>query len=210
MKGNKTTTLTVAATPGGVLKQQMTQALKGVIAPDKGETMVVERGGKSLLSGLKKKDPFSKEGCKYGDRQCIVDRKVDCTSTGTCYAITCDLCGEVELGPPSNTPNNQAHSLPPVPPSPRRQARWVAGRRRAAPVAQYTGQSGRSLHSRGVEHRGDIRRGDRSSPLVKHILTKHQDGPEPTFTMKTLTHHKTNLQRLISEGLQIESERIEN
>ena len=92
LKGNKTTTLTVAATRGGILKQKMTQSLKGVIAPDNGETMVVERGGKPLLSGLKKKDPFSKEGCKYGDRQCLVDNKVDYTSTGTCYAITCDLC----------------------------------------------------------------------------------------------------------------------
>ena len=207
LKGNKTTTLTVAATPGGVLKQQMTHALKGVLAPDKGETMVVERGGKPLLSGLKKKDPFSKEGCKYDDRKCIVDNKVDCTSTGTCYAITCDMCGEEELGQPTDTLPFGPH--PPSPPG-SRQARWAAGRRRSRPIAQYTGQSGRSLHSRGIEHRRDVRRRDKSSPLVKHILTAHKDGPEPTFTMKTLTHHKTNLQRLISEGLQIERERKEN
>ena len=55
-----------------------------------------------------------------------------------------------------------------------------------------------------------MRRRDKSSPLVKHILTAHQDGPEPTFTMKILTHHKTNLHRLIAEGLQIEKERKEN
>ena len=176
---------------------------------DKGETMVIERGGNPLLSGLKVKDPFSKEGCKYRDGKCIVDSKVDCTATGACYAITCNLCGDVELDPPTNTPNNQPLGTPPPTPS-GLQARWAAGRRRSRPVAQYTGQSGRSLHSRGLEHRGDIRRGDKSSPLVKHIMIKHKDGPEPTFTMKTLTHHKTNLQRLISEGLQIEKERKEN
>ena len=61
-----------------------------------------------------------------------------------------------------------------------------------------------------MEHIGDVRRGDKTSPLVKHILTSHGNGPTPTFTMKTLSHHKTNLQRLVSEGLQIERERKEN
>ena len=69
----------------------MTHALKVVIAPDRGKTMVVEIGGKPLLCGLKKKDPFSREGCKYDDKKCIVDDKVDCTAAGTCYAITCDF-----------------------------------------------------------------------------------------------------------------------
>ena len=56
----------------------------------------------------------------------------------------------------------------------------------------------------------DIRRRDKNSPLVKHILNGHMNEPIPTFTMKPLSSHKTNLQRLISEGLQIERERKEN
>ena len=61
-----------------------------------------------------------------------------------------------------------------------------------------------------MEHMGDVRRRDKNSPLVKHILSEHVNGSTPTFTMKTLSQHKTNLQRLIGEGLQIERERKEN
>ena len=91
-----------------------------------------------------------------------------------------------------------------------RQARFVAGRRRGKPVAQYTGQTGRSLHSRALEHLGDVRRMNKDSPLVKHILNNHTNDPTPTFTMKLISNHKTNLQRLLTEGLQIERERREN
>ena len=116
LKGNKTSTLVVAATAGGKLKKTVTETLRGVLAPDKGETMVIERGGKPLLSGLKKRDPFITKGCKYNDIRCIVDQKVHCTATGTCYAITCDSCGFVEIDTPASTPLVG------------RQARWAADR----------------------------------------------------------------------------------
>ena len=205
LKGGKTSTFNVPATPGGTLKKLMSNTLSGVKAPDNGETMVIEKGGKSLLSGLKKKDPFKSEGCRYENEKCIVDHKTDCSTTGACYAVTCDLCGDED--PPMNPIGSQS-SQPMLPPS--RQARLVAGRRRGKPIAQYTGQTGRSLHSRALEHLGDVRRRNKNSPLMKHILSEHINDPTPTFTMKILSNHKTNLQRLITEGLQIEKERKEN
>ena len=205
LKGGKTTTFNVPATPGGALKRLMSDTLSGVKAPDMGETMVIERGGRPLLSGLRKKDPFKVEGCTYQNNNCIVDSKSDCTTTGACYAITCDLCGD------EDPPVNPSDSLPRPPRPPvSRQARFVGGRRRGRPIAQYTGQSGRSLHARALEHLGDVRRRDKNSPLVKHILSEHVNGPTPTFTMKTLSQHNTNLQMLKVERFQIKRETKEN
>ena len=183
----------------------MSNILCGVKAPDSGETMVIEKGGKSLLSGFKKKDPFKLEGCRYGNEKCLVDHKTDCTTTGACYTVTCNMCGD------QDTPSSPTGSQPGPPMLPTgRQARLVAGRSRGKPVAQYTGQTGRSLHSRALEHLGDVRRMNKDSPLVKHILNKHTNGHTPTFTMKLISNHKTNIQRLLIEGLKIGKERREN
>ena len=44
LKGEVTSTLNIAATPGGELKARLSNALADVRGPDKGRTMVVERG----------------------------------------------------------------------------------------------------------------------------------------------------------------------
>ncbi len=67
LKGENTCTLNVAATPGGALKTNISKALTEIKAPDGGKTLVIERGGKPVLGGLEKKDPFQRDGCRYGE-----------------------------------------------------------------------------------------------------------------------------------------------
>ena len=94
-----------------------------------------------------------------------------------------------------------------------RQARWVGGRRvpGGAKNRVYIGQSGRSLHCRSLEHQAGLRRGDKQSPLYKHIQTEHGgEGDKHNFVMEVLTKHKTNLSRMITEGISIEKVRNVN
>ena len=58
------------------------ETLKDVRAPDNGKTLVIERGGKPVFSGLEKRDPFQTEGCKYR-MGCLVSEGVNCTEVGT-------------------------------------------------------------------------------------------------------------------------------
>ena len=93
-----------------------------------------------------------------------------------------------------------------------RQARWVGGRRVSGGGKNrvYIGQSGRSLHCRSLEHQAGLRRGDKHSALHKHIKTEHREGDKPSFVMEVLTKHKTNLSRMITEGISIEKIRSRN
>ena len=110
------------------------------------------------------------------------------------WEISCDLCNIEVIHPDQQAPHRVKKS------------RWVAGKRQAG--ARYVGQTGRSLHKRAQEHREGVRRGDSKCPLMKHQLEKHNgDTQNPVFTMRKLTTHKSNLNRMITEGLLIESAR---
>ena len=92
-----------------------------------------------------------------------------------------------------------------------RQARWVGGRRVSGGKNRvYIGQSGHSLHSRSVEHEAGVRRGEKKSALHKHIILEHSEGDKPVFVMEVLSKHRTNLSRMITEGVSIEKIRSEN
>ena len=85
------------------------------------------------------------------------------------------------------------------------QARIIAGKRRI-----YVGNTGKSAHSRMREHRVKLRRKDKNSCLHKHMVKEHEEGESPNFKMKTLSSHRTNLQRMIAEGIAIEKIRRQN
>ena len=65
--------------------------------------MVIERGGRPILGGLEKKDPFQKSGCKYGEG-CLAEEGVDCSKVGICYEIRCTMCDENNEGGPAIRP----------------------------------------------------------------------------------------------------------
>ena len=177
----------------------MSETLKDVRAPDKGKTLVIERGGKPVFSGLEERDQFKIEGCRYG-MGCLAGEGVNCSEVNTCYRITCTMCKE------------GGNEVERVVPAGVRQARWVGGRRipGGGKTRVYIGQSGRTLHSRSLEHQAGLRRGDQKSALHKHIMTEHREGDRPSFVMEVLSRHRTNLSRMISEGIAIEKVRSES
>ena len=184
LKGNTTTTLLTSSTPGSRLKRELQDTLKDTQAPDGGLTMVLEDGGIPIYSGLRR-DPFKTQGCQYGqDRECIVEGKQDCSKMGVTYTVECNEC---------------------IKPSPTRRSSVIAGRRRAS---KYIGNTGRSCHARGLEHSKAVKSHNKKNPLVKHMIECHE-GTNPGFCMKILDGHKTNLSRLVSEGLMISKEEPE-
>ena len=69
------------------------------------------------------------------------------------------------------------------------------------------GQTGRSVHSRAIEHEAGVRRKEKKSALYKHMREHHDQDDQPSFSMKIISRHKTNLDRLITEGISIEKVR---
>jgi hypothetical protein len=105
LKGGVTGTLEVTSTPKSALAGILTKLLKVVTSPTGGRTKVVEGGGVPITRGLKLGNPFRKDGCAFKDPNCRVSPKVDCGKMGAVYAVTCDICGDVEpTGPQGYTP----------------------------------------------------------------------------------------------------------
>ena len=66
----------------------------------------------------------------------------------------------------------------------------------------YIGETARAPFDRGLEHIDAIRRGDRESPLVEHTQDCHQ-GEAPNFQMEILKAPRSNLDRQMSEAVEI-------
>ena len=62
------------------------------------KTVVLEEGGHPISLGLKKRDPFAVEGCKFNDTKCIMKRGSDCSIMNAVYVIRCIQCKQ-ELDP---------------------------------------------------------------------------------------------------------------
>ena len=148
-----------------------------------------------MFSGVERKDPFQKDSCKYGDKECIV--RGNCSEVNVCYEIACTMCEEVIEEEEIRRPGINT------------QARWVGGRRRVNSKV-YIGNTGKSCHSRQAEHMGGLRREDKGNALFKHTQETHSVGESPKFVMRVLSKHRTNIQRLITEGISIEKVRKSN
>ena len=61
-----------------------------------------------------------------------------------------------------------------------------------------------------LEHEEKLNRRDKNSCLYKHMKLEHKESDIPSFKMKILSSHRTNLQRMICEGISIEKVRNEN
>ena len=91
LRGNVVDTLEVSHTEKGELAQLMRNKLKTIQKPEEGQTQVIERSGRSMMSGLRKEFPHKLPGC---DRQvkCSVDPKYNCSAMNVTYKVTCKLC----------------------------------------------------------------------------------------------------------------------
>jgi hypothetical protein len=217
--------LNTAPTPNGELKDSLQKRVKAVTTPDGGVTKVIEAGGFLISQGLKKKDPFRSQGCDYGDPDCFIDPKQSCSEQGLCYRTVCNLCdSDVEV--PRSSENEVTIPAPPprtvlTPTRPR--AEMVAGKRRVTMmtsaqrrrkkttkcvsycgVKNYVGQTGRTAHCRMSEHSAAIARKDIKNALAKHMMSDYPEAGRPSFMMKIISRHKSNLERNIYEALVIE------
>ena len=102
LKGSYTSVLQVQATVDGGLGGAVREATRKHIAPDGGKTLVVEKAGKGLLSGIKKPDPFMPAGCPFLNK-CTMGEKGTCTSSRVVYKHTCGLCNAAYVGTTGHT-----------------------------------------------------------------------------------------------------------
>ena len=93
LKGNITQTLAVPITPNGTLVTKMKEQIGHLVGPDKGQTMVIEKGGSNLLGGIQSNDPFRVKECRWHET-CGVDTDNDCMQTGCNYTVKCQTCQE--------------------------------------------------------------------------------------------------------------------
>ena len=122
---------------------------------------------------------------------CIVEEGTNCAQVNMCYEIACTMCEDEQEGGDMRRQGGT-------------QARWVAGRRRGVIKKSYIGNTGRTLHGRALQHMGGLRRGDKGNPLFKHCMEAHTNTERPTFVMRVISKHKTNIHRMITEGVSIE------
>ena len=70
-------------------------------------------------------------------------------------------------------------------------------------IGTYIGESARTAFDRGLEHEEAIRTLNPESPLVEHSMEAHGDRV-PSFQMKVVSYHKTNLMRQATEATRIQ------
>ena len=89
LKGDVKHTLAVPITPNSGLARACKESLKDTLAPDKGKTMVIEKGGRPFTAGIMMPDPFKPPRCRYDDANCMVDAGDDCMKSNVVYRIDC-------------------------------------------------------------------------------------------------------------------------
>ena len=184
LKGDVTSTLTITATPGSELQGAVKKALEKVPQADGGRTMVLEDGGVPATLGLKKRDPFRVERCRFKDDNCRVDPSTDCSQQGRVYILTCNACPEAVAG-------GVARGKPTEP----------GGEARL----NYVGMTGTSLHARSLAHTASVKYSTMTNAMAKHMADDH-DGHDMGFTMKPMSSHRTVLSRYKTEGVVIEKQ----
>ena len=194
LKGDITQTLQMTMTPGGSLTKQVREKFKTIPGPDGGKTLVIENGGKPILAGLTKKDPFENNNCKWNE-PCLVSQEQDCSNSNAVYKISCTECQD-----PTKQPASQFCQAQPSP-----QVEIEPGVRNL-----YIGQTGRTLHSRSQEHLRGLKKGDIKCPLFKHSEEKHNgDKNHQRFKMELIKSTRGNLTRLLTESENINAHKPE-
>ena len=139
------------------------------------------------MAGIKKDNPFSQEGCDFGDPKCIVGS--GCSKVSQTYQIDCLDCEQEE-----DQPGQMARGI--------MRAEVRGGTRRR----KYIGHTGTSLHRRQKGHKSD-----KDSVITKHKMEAHLGDPRPPrYVMKPMKGSRTVLNRVITEGVFIDAEEKAN
>ena len=128
----------------------MKDHLKDIRGPDGGKTLVIEQGGRSLLSGIQRGDPFRPKECRWKEN-CYVDTNQDCMQADIVYQIKCLSCHNPQASPGEPELQGGQES----------DAGDIQGAQAAVQLQEhqgdslkcvYFGQSGRPIHARMEDH----------------------------------------------------------
>ena len=92
LRGTTTSTMMAQPTPGESLAAGIRKALAEVRGPDGGTTMVTEKAGRSILSGLMAADPALGKGCQWEEKPCPVEGEKSCWASRLVYSLDCTVC----------------------------------------------------------------------------------------------------------------------
>ena len=182
LKGNIDSVITVQPTPGGILARKVKENINN--DPKKKRILVTEDGGLPVIVSLRKTDPFKEKGCRFKDKDCIVEEEKDCAKQSIIYEITCNKC---------NLESN--HDTPPT------------RRPSDCKVFNYIGMTRTSAHWRMKNHLQGQKSKIQSNPLHRHDVDVH-NGEIQTYKTRILTSEKNLLPLVIIESLYIEKQTI--
>ena len=174
--GDVEAVVTCQVTPGGNLASMLRK--KVGVTKTGGKRIVQEEGGNPISLGLKKRDPFSTDNCRYGDNLCLSRPGQDCGAMGTIYLITCSQC-KTELPP---------------------EVRENPGEKGGVKSSHYLGMTAGSCHNRWLQHREGQRRKDPGNALYKHDADIHNGQPQ-VYTARVVAREISLLTLTVREAV---------
>ena len=171
-------TVSCQATPDGVLAAKLREAIGH--SNDGQMKLILEDGGIPVTAGLKKKDPFADNICKFGDDECWV-KDGKCNKMNCIYNVTCNGCNDV------------------IEPEVRQELHKPGGTK----VSHYIGMTSTSLHNRQLDHRLAHIRKEEDNVMYKHDKDKH-DGVVQRYTAHYVTEERSLLNLVMREGIMIQ------
>ena len=145
--------------------------------------IVLEEGGEPVTIGLKRKNPFSTNGCKFGDNQCIVSPSSDCSAMGATYIIRCLSCKQ--------TVDPTLKENPKLP-----------GQVRSA---HYIGMTACSIHNRMDAHKNGHQKKKEGNPLHRHDCESH-NGEIQSYQTELIQMDRGLLHLSMREAILIEGQ----
>ena len=185
--------LTIPATKGEALLNQVRKEMGLTMAPNGYSTLVMEDGGLSIKMDMVKSNIHQEEDCKRPN--CLVCAPKlpgskptggSCRRSGACYNLVCtrDPCRDTHRRPTTNHNNK-------------------------VPIPTYAGESSRTCYTRGLQHlalyQAKGRDQQQKSWMLRHTLDTHGGvrGPQNgllDYQMELQGTFTKPLERLLMEG----------
>ena len=172
--------VTVPATVDSGLMREVEKSLKATDGPKGYRIMVAEDGGRTMASDLTRSNPFPQTNC--GRAKCGMciggDAKGQCWKSNVVYTITCNRC-----------PRADPHGV-------------------AIPVAEYVGETSRTIYTRGLEHQALYANKKDKSCLWRHTRDCHGGiitSVVGDYDYKVISSHRESLNRVLDEAVHIQA-----
>ena len=150
------------------------------------KTKIIEKNGLKLEQILVQRDPWKGWDCRRVD--CVVclqkpqhNTKADCNRESTTYRATCINCKQ---NTPEQTVNEDESDVN---------------------IAEYIGETCKSLYVRGGKHEENYRLMNPESFMLRHHMEAHKDLMlgDVRFHFEVVKHHETCFRRQIHEAVEI-------